>query len=38
MESEMGEVKEVVLSYYGRTIWDFRDRKVTTDAYEAWAV
>ena len=34
----VGEVKEVVLSNYGRTVSDFRDGKVTMAAYEACAV
>jgi len=37
-KGEVGEVKEVVLSNYGRAVSDFRDGKVTLDAYEAWAV
>ena len=35
---EMGEVKQVVLSNYGRTVSDFRDGLMTMDAYEACAV
>lgn len=34
----VGEVKEVVLSNYGRSASHFRDGTVTVDAYEAWAV
>jgi oligo-1,6-glucosidase len=37
-KGEVGEVKEVVLSNYGRTVSDFRDGRVTMDAYEACAV
>jgi oligo-1,6-glucosidase len=35
---ELGEVKEMVLSNYGRIMSDFKDGRVTMDAYEACAV
>lgn len=37
-KGEVGEVKEVALSNYGRKISEFKDGKVTLDPYEACAL
>jgi len=37
-EGEVGEVREVALSNYGRTLSDFKDGKVALEAYEACAL
>lgn len=37
-KGEVGDVKEVAISNYGRKLSDFRDGKVALDAYEACAL